>query len=131
MAHAAYLREKARSMRIERRLTIDELAERLALPGTTTYYWVRDLPIQGSGRAECGRRRRAASIRSWTSCARFGATSLMSSRAQSSCYASRTAISWSGRAWCLRHGVLTLRVQDTLLRARTQAWMDCLGVEWQ
>jgi hypothetical protein len=31
MAHAFYLREKARSMRIERKLTIDELAERLAL----------------------------------------------------------------------------------------------------
>ncbi len=37
-------------MRIERRLTIDELAERLALPRTTIYYWVRDLPIPGSGR---------------------------------------------------------------------------------
>jgi excisionase family DNA binding protein len=48
MAHAPYLREKARSMRVERRLTIDELAERLALPRTTIYYWVRDLPIPGS-----------------------------------------------------------------------------------
>jgi excisionase family DNA binding protein len=36
-------------MRIERRLTIDELAERLALSRTTIYYWVRDLPIPGSG----------------------------------------------------------------------------------
>jgi hypothetical protein len=27
MAHALYIREKARSMRIERKLTIDELAE--------------------------------------------------------------------------------------------------------
>jgi hypothetical protein len=49
MAHATYLREKARAMRIQRRLTIDELAERLALPRTTIYYWVRDLPIPGSG----------------------------------------------------------------------------------
>jgi hypothetical protein len=49
MAHAQYLREKARSMRLERRLTIDELAERLALPRATIYYWVRDLPIPGSG----------------------------------------------------------------------------------
>jgi hypothetical protein len=49
MAHAPYLREKARSLRLERRLTIDELAERLALPRTTIYYWVRDLPIPGSG----------------------------------------------------------------------------------
>ena len=49
MAHPAYLREKARSMRIKRQLTIDELAERLALSRSTIYYWVRDLPIPRSG----------------------------------------------------------------------------------
>ncbi len=36
-------------MRIERQFTIDELAERLALSRSTIYYWVRDLPIPGSG----------------------------------------------------------------------------------
>jgi excisionase family DNA binding protein len=38
-------------MRIERRLTIDELAERLALSRSTVYYWMRDLsiPVSGSG----------------------------------------------------------------------------------
>jgi hypothetical protein len=36
-------------MRIERKLTIDELAERLALSRSIVYYWVRDLPIPGSG----------------------------------------------------------------------------------
>jgi excisionase family DNA binding protein len=36
-------------MRIKRKLTIDELAERLALSRSTVYYWVRDLPIPGSG----------------------------------------------------------------------------------
>jgi hypothetical protein len=55
MAHAPCLREKARSMRVERRLTIDELAERLALPRTTIYYWVRDLPTRVLGRAVDGR----------------------------------------------------------------------------
>jgi hypothetical protein len=49
MAHPVYLREKARELRRLKRLTIDELAERLALPRTTIYYWVRDLPIPGSG----------------------------------------------------------------------------------
>lgn len=49
MAHAAYIREKARSLRVERQLTIDQLAERLALSRSTIYYWVRDLPIPGSG----------------------------------------------------------------------------------
>lgn len=47
--HPSYLREKARALRIAKKLTIDELAERLALPRTTVYYWVRDLPIPGSG----------------------------------------------------------------------------------
>lgn len=36
-------------MRVERQLTIDQLAERLALSRSTVYYWVRDLPIPGSG----------------------------------------------------------------------------------
>jgi excisionase family DNA binding protein len=49
MAHPSYLREKARTLRAQRRLTIDELAERLALPRTTIYYWVKDMPIPGSG----------------------------------------------------------------------------------
>jgi transcriptional regulator with XRE-family HTH domain len=45
MAHAAYIREKAREMRTERRWTLDEIAERLALPRTTIYYWIKDLPV--------------------------------------------------------------------------------------
>ena len=45
MTHPAYLRAKARELRIERSFTIDEIAERLALPRTTVFYWVRDLPI--------------------------------------------------------------------------------------
>jgi excisionase family DNA binding protein len=49
MTHPDYLRAKARQLREERRLTIDELAERLALSRSTIYYWVRDLPIPGSG----------------------------------------------------------------------------------
>lgn len=32
-------------MRVERKLTIDQLAERLALSRSTIYYWVRDLPV--------------------------------------------------------------------------------------
>jgi hypothetical protein len=45
LAHPAYLREKAREMRVMKKLTIDELAERLALHRSTIYYWVRDIPI--------------------------------------------------------------------------------------
>lgn len=51
MAYPAYIREKARDLRIKKKLTIDELAERLAVPRTTIYHWVRDLPIgQTEGR---------------------------------------------------------------------------------
>jgi hypothetical protein len=45
-----YIRDKARQMRTERNLSIDEIAERLALPRTTVFYWVRDLPIDRSAR---------------------------------------------------------------------------------
>lgn len=37
----------ARSLRVERQLTVDELAARLTLPRSTVYYWVRDLPLCG------------------------------------------------------------------------------------
>jgi AcrR family transcriptional regulator len=49
MAHAPYIREKARSLRVQRQLSIDQLSQRLGLSRTTIYYWVRDLPIPGSG----------------------------------------------------------------------------------
>jgi hypothetical protein len=45
VAYPLYLREKARKLRIERGMTIDEIAERLALGRTTVYHWVCDLPI--------------------------------------------------------------------------------------
>src|SRR3954470_12938234 len=37
-------------MRTERNFSIDEIAERLVLPRTTVFYWVRDLPIDRSAR---------------------------------------------------------------------------------
>ena len=45
MSHPPYLRAKARELRTERQLTIDEIAERLALSRSTIYHWLRDLPI--------------------------------------------------------------------------------------
>jgi Protein of unknown function (DUF2877) len=45
MAYPGYVREKARQLRVERRLSIVEIAERLALPKTTVFYWVRDIPL--------------------------------------------------------------------------------------
>jgi hypothetical protein len=36
----------------------------------------------------------------------------------------------TGRTWSSQHGVLTVHVGDTLLRARLQGWMDCLQEQW-
>lgn len=57
MAHPIYVREKARSLRVEKHLSIDEIAKRLALPKTTIYYWVRDLPLGRPQRANRGQRK--------------------------------------------------------------------------
>jgi hypothetical protein len=53
MPYPPYIREKARTLRVEKHLSIDEIAHRLALPKTTIYYWVRDLPL-GRPRRENG-----------------------------------------------------------------------------
>lgn len=46
VAHHPALRTKAIELRQAERLTIDQLAERLALPRTTIFYWVRHIPIE-------------------------------------------------------------------------------------
>jgi transposase-like protein len=57
VAYPDYIREKARELRLERRLSIVEIAERLGLPKTTIFYWVRDIPLQRPRRANPGQRR--------------------------------------------------------------------------
>ncbi len=44
MTYPACIREKARKLRTERRMSLNEIAECLALPKTTIYYWIEDLP---------------------------------------------------------------------------------------
>jgi transposase-like protein len=45
LAYPAYIREKALQLRAEQKLTIDEIAERLAISRTTAYEWVGHLPV--------------------------------------------------------------------------------------
>jgi hypothetical protein len=51
-------REKARQMRTEKDLTIDEIAERLAISRQTIFHWVRDLPMRRARRSTPATRRR-------------------------------------------------------------------------
>lgn len=46
MTHQQFLRGKARQLRREKKLTIDQIAERLCVSRSTVYHWVRDMPIE-------------------------------------------------------------------------------------
>jgi DNA-binding XRE family transcriptional regulator len=63
MAYPAYIREKAQQLRREKKMTIDELAECLALPRTTIYYWVKDIPIPRTEKETAAQLRRAEANR--------------------------------------------------------------------
>jgi hypothetical protein len=211
MAYPAYVKEKARELREKKKLTIDELAERLALPRTTVFYWVRDLPIgttsneklaaRRASRAnrENHRRLREAAYRqgrdeypillvqptfrdfvcmyigegykrnrnvvsicnSDPAVIRLGASWIcrLSSRPVSYSFQhhadqdpKRVCAFWgdllkvepsaikfqrksnsgklAGRAWRSKYGVLQVRTADTYLRARLDAWMDCVRGDW-
>src|SRR5690242_9414671 len=45
MAYPRYLRERARHLRATKKLSLNEIAERLSLPKTTVYTWIADLPL--------------------------------------------------------------------------------------
>jgi AcrR family transcriptional regulator len=210
MAYPAYVREKARKLRVEKHLSIDEIAERLALPKTTIYYWVRDLPLgppranpgQGKGnRAMCAKyrlRRIAAYAQGRLDFARFSREATFrdfvclyiaegykrNRNVVSVCNSDPTIVLlcaywvrrfarnpvtysiqyhadqdldelrrfWArhlsvepeeirfqrksnsgrlgGRTWRSRYGVLNVCANDTMFRARLQAWIDCLQEQW-
>jgi excisionase family DNA binding protein len=203
-------------MRVERQFTIDELAERLALSRSTIYYWVRDLPIPGSGSGgefpESARRKGTRAMQRMYRllreqayregldsfdelaadptfrdfvCMYIGEGYKRNRNAVSICNSDpavmELASRWigrlsektpdfsiqyhadqdldelrefwggtlgidpgaikllrksnsgqmAGRIWRSQHGVLSIRVQDTRLRARLQAWMDRLRSQWR
>lgn len=45
-----------------KKLSLDEIAERLALPKTTVYYWIKDLPLGRERRASKGQRKGNANM---------------------------------------------------------------------
>jgi hypothetical protein len=209
VAYPAYVREKARELRLGRELSIVEIAERLGLPKTTVYSWVRDLPL-GRARRENPRAATTAmqrkfkavrdsayadGVRSFDTlavdptfrdfvCMYVGEgtkrdrkrVSLGNSDPRVVLLATRWLARFSrnplrfelqyhadqdpaklrefwggaldvdpssialqrksnsgrlrGRNWRSKHGVLTVRASDTLLRSRLQGWMDRLQEEW-
>jgi hypothetical protein len=59
MPHPPYLREKARQLRVERKMSLDKIAECLALGKTTVWYWIKDLPDPAIKHRETPARRRS------------------------------------------------------------------------
>ena len=57
MTHPDYIREKAIRLRIENKMTIDEIAECLAVSRTTAYYWVDGLEIPQTKKQSAARQR--------------------------------------------------------------------------
>jgi AcrR family transcriptional regulator len=212
MAHPAYVRDKARKLRLEQGLSIVEIAQRLNLSKTTIYYWVRDIPLQRPRRANPGQRRGNRGMRRKYRELREAAYAEGRDSFQTLCMSdstfrdfvcmyigegykrSRNAVSISnsdprvavlathwlralssktlrfsvqyhldqdpwklaefwgstlrvdpaeirmqpkknsgrlkGRVWRCTHGVIAVAAWDTLLRARLQAWMDCVQEQW-
>jgi hypothetical protein len=212
MAYPVYLKQRARERRLTKHLSIDELAERLALPKTTIYYWVKDLPLGRERRASIGQRKGNLAMQAKYRRLREEAYELgraelcdLMSRPTFRDFVvlyiaegskrNRNAVSignsdervvamaagwlarfslkpliyalqyhadqdldelrgfWGealgidgaairmqrksnsghlrGRSWRSRHGVLSVGVNDTLLRARLQAWIDGVRKEWR
>ena len=141
MAHPAYLREKARTLRVERKLTIDELAERLALSQ-------RDRNRVQLGNSDEAllqvatlwiRRLSSRPMRFWiqfpadqdlSALRKFWSRALGIAPDAIHVQRKSNSAQLKGREWRSAHGVLSVHVNDTYLRARLQAWMDRLRSEW-
>jgi len=203
-------------MRLERRMTLDEIAERLAIPKTTVWYWIEDIEVPTGNeirsaartaaqlRAARAHSERAANLRAeayrfgWDEydkliemagfrdfvCMYIGEGYKRNrnrvSIANSNPTVMKLANSWfkrlskalltysvqfhadqdpealflfwsstlgferdrfvlqrksnsnqlKGRTWRSEHGVLSITVHDTLLRARLQAWIDRTEKSW-
>jgi transcriptional regulator with XRE-family HTH domain len=212
MAYPGYIKEKARQLRREKKLTIDQIAERLAISRTTIFYWVREIPIpltrdqalaqQRAGRATSRKHRelreaayeegltwfpflegdptfrdfvcmyigegykRCRNVVSvgnsdpavvklaadWigrlsqrqnlkfsiqyhadqnvAKLRAFWASELGIDPAAIRLQRKSNSGQLSGRTWRSAHGVMTVTVGDTFLRAELEAWMDWIRTEW-
>lgn len=58
ITYPAYIRDEARRLRLDDRLSLDEIAARLALGRTTIWHWIKDLPDPEIKHRDSGGRRR-------------------------------------------------------------------------
>ncbi len=64
MAHKYdHLREKAIALRTEKQMSLDDIIERLALPRTTVYEWIKDIPIPFTQKQSEAQHRKAELVR--------------------------------------------------------------------
>ena len=211
VTYPAYIRDKALEMR-HAGMTLDEITERLALPRTTVFYWIKDIPIPprprlatpgrrkgnekmvasfkakrdaayAQGRAEFDDLAREPTFIDFVcmyigegykrcrntvaignsdpdvvSLATFWLRRLSNRPIRFSLqyhadqdltelqdfWAHRVGVhpdaislqrksnsnQLARRTWRSRYGVLTVRTSDTYLRARLQAWIDCVKERW-
>ena len=53
-----HIREKAIRLRTEQHMTLDEIVERLSLPKTTIFYWIKDIPIPRTEKQSAAQKRK-------------------------------------------------------------------------
>jgi hypothetical protein len=142
MTYPPYIREKAEWMRRERRLSVNEIAERLDISKATAYGWVGHIPLQRPPNVRAmtaGRKKAAAAVsRKYRllreeayqeGCEAYDALCLEPTfRDFVSLYIAEGYN--RGRTWRCKYGVFSVIAKDTLLRARVQAWMDLIEAEW-
>ncbi len=58
-----HLRVKAIELRTQHNMTLEDIVERLALPKTTIYYWIKDLPIPRTEKQSDAQLARAAQVK--------------------------------------------------------------------
>jgi hypothetical protein len=61
--HYDHLHVKAIELRTQHNMTLDDIVERLALPKTTIYSWIKDLPIPRTEKQSEAQRARAAQVK--------------------------------------------------------------------
>ncbi|MFN8372333.1 MAG: hypothetical protein U0694_05590 [Anaerolineae bacterium] len=57
MSHDTHLREKAIRLRTDQHMTLEQIVERLQLPKTTVYGWIRHLPIPRTNKQNAAQRK--------------------------------------------------------------------------